>query len=136
MKSSEKTVKRLLPVKLTDDEVLEKASELVQVDQQIDDVELEKKGAADNYKNRIGGLVSQKKELRRTVRDKAVYLEVECVYVPDWVSKSMILRRADTHEAIDVRAMTREEMQMSLDDAPNKPVSDEDGVVDTDGEPE
>lgn len=108
-------IMRHLPVKLTEDEFIAFATELADVDIQIDNVEVEKKNAADGFKNRIGGLVSRKSSLRSIVKNKVEYREVPCKWTKDWASESVLLRRLDTQEVIDVRPMTGEELQESFD---------------------
>jgi len=140
--------KRNLAVKLTAAEFAEKATELANVYEEIEDTERAAKAAAAGFKDEIGGLRTRAKTLRSIVKDKVIYRDVECKWVPDWASKSMILRRLDTQEAVDVRAMTAEELQGSFDLSPEdrrlpdtRETDQEDGEddgegdIETDGEP-
>ena len=127
---------RRLSVKLTEAEFIEKATELAETDFQIDAVESEKKAATESFKNKIGGLLARKTDLRFTVRNKSEMRDVDCKWFPDWASKSMICRRLDTQEAIDVRAMTPDELQGSFEETPDglRLPEERDDSIETDGE--
>lgn len=113
--------KRNLAVKLTEAEFVEMATELATVDEAIDEQEVAKKAAAEEFKDAIGGMRSRKAKLRKIVKDKIHYKDIDCQWVADWASKSMILRRLDSQEAIDVRAMTDEELQVTIDSRVDDP---------------
>lgn len=116
--TKERKIERVLPCRLTPEEFVSRASDLAAADAEIDRAEMDAKEAAKASKDKIGGLITRKNDLRAVVRDRAEPRRVVCTWAPDWASKSMILRRDDTSEAIEVRTMTPEELQTSFDVSP------------------
>jgi len=103
-----------LPVKLTDAEFYERATELTEVDQKIEDAEEEKRSLSQSIKNRVGGLTTRKVELRRIVKDRQEFRHVECEWIPHFPSKQVSLVRMDTGETVRTRTMTVDELQEKL----------------------
>jgi hypothetical protein len=102
-------IERVLPCRLTPEEFVSRASDLAAADSEIDRAEVEAKEAAKAAKDKIGGLITRKNDLRSVVRDRSEPRRVSCTWNPDWASKSMVLRRDDTQEPVEVRTMTAEE---------------------------
>lgn len=129
-------VNKFLKCRLTQDEFNDRAEAFADVDAEITTLEAEKKDVADTYKKRIGGREQKRIELRRIVKDRAESREVACTWHEDWASKTMLLRRDDTEEVVDSRAMTPAEYQHSLDLSPEdrRLPSERDGDGDDSGD--
>lgn len=109
----EKT-EEFLPVKLTDEEFYERSTELAEVDQKIEDAEEEKRSLSQAIKNRVGGLITRKVQLRTIVRERQEFRHVECEWIPHFPSKQVSLVRMDTGETVRTRTMKVEELQEKL----------------------
>ncbi len=109
---------RKLPCRLTQAEFNEKATEYALKDEQHDELEAERKASNEDFKDRIGGVNAERAKLRRMVMTRCEQRDVECAWFADFAGKSMILRRSDTGEAVEVRTMTPDEVQTHFDYAP------------------
>ena len=105
---------RTLPVKLTADEIALKARELGQKISEHDQLEADKKSASDGFKTRIELADDAIRALGRVVRDGKEYREVEVEERRDEHAKTIETYRLDLGERIDVRPMTRDELQAEL----------------------
>jgi hypothetical protein len=126
---------RALACNLTPDEFVARASDLARADAAIDEAEAAEKERAREAKEHIGGLKMRKRELRRVVSTRKEMRDVLCTWCADWASKTMILRRDDTLEPVEVRTMTAEELQTSFDITPKERRlgEDDNGPIDIDG---
>lgn len=106
---------RRLACKVTQAEFNAKATEFAQLDEQLDALEGEKKAVVEDFKNRIGGVNAKRAELRAIVMRREEVRDVQCTWHADWASKSMLLRRDDTKEVVQVRTMTADEVQQHFD---------------------
>lgn len=109
---------RRLACKLTQAEFNEKATEFAELDQQLEQLEADKKLAAEGFKNRIGGIEEERSVLRQVVITRHEERSVECTWYADFAGRSMILRRDDTGEAVEARTMTATEAQTKLEYTP------------------
>jgi hypothetical protein len=106
---------RVLACRLTQAEFNVRATEFAQLDEKLDALEAERKASNDGFKDQIGGVNAKRAELRKVVVRREEFREVQCTWHADWASKSMLLRRDDTNEVVQVRTMTAEEVQASFD---------------------
>lgn len=106
---------RQLSCRLTQHEFNVRATEFAQLDEQLEALEAERKASNDSFKDRIGGVNAKRAELRVVVMTRAEERDVECTWHADWAAKSMLLRRDDTQEVVQVRTMTADEVQQHFD---------------------
>lgn len=114
MDQKELTTKRSLYCDLTDEEFVDRATELADVDEEIAKLDGEKKRVTKEFTDKIGGRVSRKLELRRIVQTKEEEREIECKWFKDFPVQELRLVRLDTNEVIDSRTMTAAELQGEL----------------------
>jgi len=106
---------RMLRVVLTRDEVEERADRAAHLLSERDAKQEMAKAAAKQMKSEIEALEAQLREVSTQVRDKACYRETVCERVFNYTAATVTVRRLDTHEVIEERAMTTSERQMGLD---------------------
>lgn len=106
---------RTLSCRLSQAEFNAKATEFAQLDGELDTLEAEKEASSKAFKNRIGGVTARRAELRQIMLTRHEQRDVQCTWHADWASKSMLLRRDDTNEVVQVRTMTAEEVQTHFD---------------------
>lgn len=140
----------MLPCGLTDDELRERADELVKVLGTVDSIKVEKKATVDQFKARIQIQEERARELRQAISTKREDRSVECVESFELRLGVARTTRTDTGEQIRERALRQSELQPTLpavddspqmsldeapvdDDAPEPAVSDEDVCADSDG---
>lgn len=104
----------VLPCALTDEELRERADELVKVLDTIDDIEAEKKSANDQFKARIQIQESRARELRTAIEGKREDRPVECIESFELRLGVARTTRTDTGEQIRERALRSTELQPSL----------------------
>jgi len=139
MATETETITRFLPVPLTPEEFTEKAQELVRIDNEIDDLDAAQKSAAKYTKEKIGGLLSDKRELQEAIKTKQERRPVDCVFEPDFTARVLRLVRLDTGEIVEERTMTADELQGELrypkaDSGDDEPEGDTDDERDEDNE--
>ena len=111
----EKRVTRILPVKLTTREVVERGQLAAQVIRQIDDVDRVKKQAAADAKESSDRLESELRRLSYIVEREEEDRTVECFWRFDFMKNEKNLIREDTGEVVETKAMTDEERQIALE---------------------
>jgi hypothetical protein len=124
------TEKRELYCALTQPEFNVRAVEFAKLDDELDSLQVAKKAAGEDFKDRIGGVKARRAVLRRVVTERREKREVPCTWHADWASKSMLLRRDDTGEVVEARTMTGAEVQRGFDFTPDDkqlPEKGEDG---------
>lgn len=114
---------RVLKVKLTDKEVLQKANELLEADAEVDRIDAERKEEMDRYKEMKEDALSKKRAARDAYKDGAEDREVECTWRPNWTAKQWELVRDDTGEIVEEVTMSEEDLQTRTnpDDTPKAP---------------
>lgn len=109
-----KVVKRILPVKLTEEERLQRADALANALQQIQDRKVEKKRVVREADRAIGEAEQEAVDLRDAVATGREYQEVIVHRVYDYEKSIVMEVRTDTGETIKSRGMTDEERQQKL----------------------
>jgi len=107
---------QMLPVKLTDDELLQKGEELADAHEELVEANGELKKNQDYLKNRIKGIQADISDLIRALKNKTEDREVDCEERPDYESGNMQTVRLDTGEVVYTRPLIDSEKQMQIDD--------------------
>lgn len=111
----EKRVMRILPVKLTNREVIERGQLAAQVLEKIDEIESSKKAHAQVCKERSEKLEAELRRLSFIVKREEEDRIVECVWKFDFMKNEKNLVRLDTAEVVETKPMTDEERQIALE---------------------
>ncbi|MFW6087678.1 MAG: hypothetical protein ACODAG_10775 [Myxococcota bacterium] len=106
---------RVLPVKLTEEQVADAAREMAEVAKQIDDLEQRKKELLAEMRTEMADLQGHLSGIAKKVRQGAVEDAVPCVQGLDYSEQHMITVRLDTGEVIERRPLTAEERQGEFD---------------------
>lgn len=118
----------LLPVKLTDAELTEKAKRAAIARRRVAEYEAQHKAASDGWKHKIKTAEVERDELLDTIDRGVEERPVECIETFDWRLGSVFVHRADTGEKLRERAMTAAERQPSLPHTdPSEPPASHDG---------
>jgi hypothetical protein len=99
---------------LTDGEVASRKDELVAVDSEIDDLEDQRKAAAQEFKGKLEPRRDRRRELIHAIETGRETLEVECVEAWDYRRNVVEIKRRDTGEVVEERAMDGDERQEDL----------------------
>lgn len=124
-------------VRLTDEELIERAQEQSRTLQTIEEMENDLKTKAQHAKAAIAEREADVKRLAVEIRDRATYRPVDCERIFDYRRGLVIEVRLDTGEQISERPMTYAEKQRELPlDGPPKDEELEEGSGDdpADGE--
>lgn len=113
-KKSEPKEYRNLEVKLTDDELREKAAEVAAKRKQVNELKAAKKSTAAGYKTQIDALDAEIDHGCGVLREKTEIRSVECKWVRDDGRKMMVCVRIDTGAQVDQRQMSDKERQAEL----------------------
>jgi hypothetical protein len=111
----EQNVKRLLPVVLTAQEVIDRAMQMSEEVTKRDELEVIMKDVARQYKNTIMGHDKKVRDLARIVTDGSEPRMVECSWHFDYKKMEKALIREDTGEVVTTAALTDTERQLMLD---------------------
>uniref|UniRef100_A0A6M3J2F9 Uncharacterized protein n=1 Tax=viral metagenome TaxID=1070528 RepID=A0A6M3J2F9_9ZZZZ len=114
-----KTVSRLLPVILTDDDLRNKGGELASTVQEINGEEDKQKEIKDQLKARMSQLVAKQSTLANTISNKKEYQDVQ-VKIEMHASGQVSETRVDTGEVIVLREAYEDEKQLSLSQIPEE----------------
>lgn len=107
-------IKRTLPVKLTEEERLQRADGLANALQQVQDRKIEKRAVVREADRLIAEAEQEAVELRDAVATGREYQEVIVHKVYDYEKATVTEVRTDTGETIKSRGMTDEERQAKL----------------------
>ena len=107
-------IKDVLPVKLTDEERMQRADALANALQSINDAKMKKKRIVKDLDKEIAEVEQEAVELRDAVATGREYREVIVHRVMDWEKATVTEHRTDTGEVLRSRGMTDEERQSSL----------------------
>jgi len=107
-------IKRVLPVKLTEEERLQRADALANALQQISDRKVEKRRVVREADKMIAEVEQEAVDLRDAVATGREYQEVIVHKVYDYEKATVTEVRTDTGETIKSRGMTDEERQAKL----------------------
>ena len=108
------TETRRLDVALTPTEVARKADQLATILVTLDELDMERKRTASDFKARIAEGKLERNDLADCVRRRKEARPVECTWVPDGDDKMMDLIRSDTGEVVTRRPRTHKERQAHL----------------------
>jgi hypothetical protein len=109
-----KVIKRVLPVKLTEEERLQRADGLANALQQVQDRKIDKRAVVREADRLIAEAEQEAVELRDAVATGREYQEVIVHKVYDYEKATVTEVRTDTGETIKSRGMTDEERQAKL----------------------
>ena len=102
---------------LTDDEIGDRAFDVDQTDQAIQDLETEFENVKKEHKSMVGNHEARRRLLLREIRTRRTHRGVECeiepIYHPAFVVRTT---RLDTGEIVHERQMSEEEKQGQLID--------------------
>jgi len=112
--TSTEVIKRILPVKLTEEERLQRADALANALQQISDRKVEKRRVVREADKAIAEVEQEAVDLRDAVATGREYQEVIVHKVMDYEKATVTEVRTDTGETIKSRGMTDEERQATL----------------------
>ena len=106
-------ITRSLLVKLTEEEVKQRAAELARMTASQAQLEDEKKSTVSGLKGKLDRCIADCRDYAERVTNKREFRDVDCEWSPTPTGK-MILMRLDTQEIIETRRMTGEEQQIHL----------------------
>jgi hypothetical protein len=106
------TYELTLPVKLTEEQVADRAQKLAAIEPEIRSVIEGKKQAAAEYKSRETALEATRDTLARQVRERSEMQRVECERRLD--GRDVVETRLDTGDEVSRRRATPEESQGEL----------------------
>lgn len=103
-----------LTVKLTREEIAQRAKELAEKIKEHDRLDAERKANAAEIKVAIDAANTRIRELSNAVHSGTEIQDVACDWVADTDRLLMRLIRRDTGETVTTRSMTKEERQLEL----------------------
>lgn len=117
MKAKDEVKRKLesLPVRLTQDELNQRAKRLTEAVQEIDENDAWKKACMREHKDKDETLQGEVRRLSRIVNSGEEYRQVECEEVPNWKKGTMETYRMDTGECVDFRPMSTAEKQAQFE---------------------
>lgn len=104
----------MLPVRLTETEIAERARRASVARRQIAEYESQKQAATSHWKAKIELAENERDSLLDTIDSGVEERAVECIETFEWRTGTVVITRADTTEKIRERAMTAQERQPSL----------------------
>jgi len=117
---------RLLRVKLTDGELLEKGQELAEAYKDLRTHNDELDSIKKEYKGKISAAETQIESLSGILRERYESRKVDCVIVKDFQEGTIVVTRLDTDTVIENRKMTNEQRELGLKNIESKANPDED----------
>lgn len=109
-----KEIGKILPVKLTDKELLAAGREAADSQEELRDVEGQAKAASDEYKGKMKAITGRIVRLASLVRAGYEHREVACEQVFDYEAGTLKVTRLDTREIVERRPLRSDERQMVL----------------------
>lgn len=109
-----KKIGKYLPVMLTDDERLEKADELAEASQAVDNANANKRYVLSQMQTEIKTAEARREKLAGIVSSKREYREVTVEVQFDFEKGEYREIRTDTGELVTQRSMTDDERQISI----------------------
>lgn len=104
----------LLPVKLTEDELLYRGDELAKLTSDIESLEDEAKGVAAGYKEQIKTKKADASRLALVIQIKSENRDVEVSERPDYTRKRIDMVRLDTGAVYNSRPMSITDQQEAM----------------------
>ncbi len=105
---------RTLPHALTDEELLQRGQQQARALEQYDQADADRKAAADQFKQKMTTCWAEAQRLSGIIRTRQEYRETECMWVPDYDHGTVALFRCDSHEMVEERRMTPDELQARM----------------------
>ena len=109
-----KEVMRKLRVAIDDPTLSAYGNELADLIQTLEQLDSERKAAANEFKCKIDSASARARELANLIRAKCRYLDVTCREERNFQFNEFVLRRLDTFEAIERRPLREDEKQAEL----------------------
>lgn len=131
-KKDTRMITKDLPVKLTPDQLNDRARELVHTLAAIDDEDDARKRENDRRNGIIKDMESQAATLCETVKTGYEPQPVRCVETFDYKAQKVIVNRDDSDELVSSRDMTKDELQQGMEEilAATAPAEDPKPVID------
>ena len=107
-------VTQYLKCDLTDAEVMTASVKMAQALETLERLNDEKKVAMDSLKSRISSAEAQAALSKNMVLNRYEFRDVECEEVMWFVSRKVTVRRLDTRELVEERALRTDEAQMTV----------------------
>lgn len=108
-------ITRWLPVKLTQDEIIDRARQLSERLKEEGEKAAEKARVTTQFANELKNLEGEISRLSNTVRSGEEYRNVDCFVKKNFSKKIIQVYRADTQAIIESRTMDKLEMQQELE---------------------
>ena len=106
----------ILPVALTEDELLEKGKELADTELEIQDLEIAKKTAMDEFKQILNAKQLFTSITAKKIREKSEDREIKSAWVCHHPERNMkTLYRLDNHETVEVTEMSNYDKKVYAD---------------------
>lgn len=105
---------KTLPCQLTEEEIRLRGLRLATLRSEIGDIEIEKKAANQEFKERIESREKQCGTLVKQITSGQEYREVIVKDVEDFDKQQVCTIRVDTGDTVEVRAMTPHELQRPI----------------------
>lgn len=115
MSEFEGDFQRILGCRLLPEERYERSQSLIAKLEDRDEIEREKKAAAEAFKERLEDVEKEARRLRAIVKTGYEPRSVLCRWVDDWAHNVRRLIRQDTGETVEERTISAEEHQLKLD---------------------
>lgn len=109
-------ITKILPVKLTQDEMVNMSKDLARENQDLGQVEDKKKDVVADFAAQTKKHEANISRLSRMVSTETEYRDVDCVWDFDYKKGNKVLIRTDTKEKIDEREITQDDRQRKLDE--------------------
>lgn len=109
------TFRQLLPVPLTQEQMRERADELVELHEKKREVEEASKASAKRYRDTKAALELELDAAVAQLRDGTEMRTIECRQDKDFARNTITITRLDTNEVVDERAMTGADRQLEID---------------------
>ena len=111
---TEKTVKLMMPVPLTEAEKANLGDRVTGLEVEVAGLEAEKKRIAKEFKNKIDPLEKEILELSEMFQSGAEERETDCLLRFDYTHGEVITIRRDTEQVVEKRTMSAEELQRDM----------------------
>lgn len=105
---------RLLPVRLTPEELRERGDKLANYVREYDQVEAEKKDITATLGDRLKKIREEMSQVKTVILSESEQREVEIYEQPDYNRGMMDIFRKDDGTQVDSRALTRAELQQEI----------------------
>jgi hypothetical protein len=103
-------IERLCPVKLTDEEMLERGATMAKEELQIDELKAERR----SLNSKINERVAERAKLARVIESGVESRPVRCHWEVDSKAELVLLLRDDTREEVESRPLTAADRQLAL----------------------